>query len=162
MALIGLHWDSTPFCYLRSRSHEPPAGCSKKALSSGSCLHPSGSPRGRGCESIILKPFPMVLRCQMHGRQKTRDGEGGWVVAQQVALSGTWVLQTQSEEKLLAQPTTCQNSRSKPIFFQEEPRTLVFHDTLHFQSFSNTFDNCLLIAYEAQGSVSSIVLVSAS
>lgn len=89
-------------------------------------------------------------------------GEGGWVVVQQVALLGTWVLQTQLEEKLLAQATTCQNNQSKPIFFQEELRTFVFHDTLHFQSFSNTFGNCLLIANEAQGSVSSIVLVSAS
>lgn len=58
-----------------------------------------------------------------------------------------------------SQPKTCQNSQSKSIFFQAELRTLVFHDTLHFQSFSNTFDNCLLIAYEGQGSVSSIMLV---
>lgn len=58
-----------------------------------------------------------------------------------------------------SQPKSCQNSQSKSIFVQEEPRTLVYHDTLHFQSFSDTFDNCLLIAYEVQGSVSSIMLV---
>lgn len=71
-------------------------------------------------------------------------------------------MQTQWEERWLETEVTAQELPEQPAqvhLCPEEPRTLVYHDTLHFQSFSDTFDNCLLIAYEVQGSVSSILLV---